>query len=161
MANQVSQIKQLSDDYTDVLEYLGNYFEDSGSDEYSEDKYKWFRPKDFEDLSDIEKLEMPFKTDNIKKQIEDVIKVEKMRQMQVSSGDFAISVMQSDFILSAARAFNEQHQSKLRMFAQNDGRIKSLGRDDNPSDKNDISPVGMILKEAEMMLERNQTQTNY
>jgi len=112
MAKSIIDIKT---DYTKLISQFCEYLKRSSREEYSETAFAWFRPKDFEDTTDIKKIVSAFPQEELQKAAEQFMKDASAEAG--SDGDYALLAAQHDLLVSVNRSFASRHRSKLRHYA--------------------------------------------
>ncbi len=111
--------------YTEFSRQYRAYLKRTSAPEYAEDRFAWFRPKDFENTADPSKIATAFPADELAEDARTLIRQGNCETG--SDGDYAMLAMQHDLLTSANRAFASRHRSKLRHFAASAGTQDRVG----------------------------------
>jgi hypothetical protein len=107
------QIQNLAKSFDDLFQDVRKYLTQLGEENYSEERYKWLRPRDLKDLEPASICE-PYSLEELNQQGESYIE-EPVRK------DYSILDYEMSFLQSFARSFNERHTSRLRHFSHSAG----------------------------------------
>jgi len=112
------QIQTLAKSFDELFEDLRDYLEQQSDAQYSQERYRWLRPRDLKNL-EPESICEPYSLEELQQQGKTYI--EEPTRKDYSLLDYEMSVMQS-----FARAFNERHTSKLRHFSHSAGILGTI-----------------------------------
>lgn len=120
-------IAEVTKNYSEFSTKYQEYLQAQGKEEYAGDRYKWFRPENVTDKTDLKKLSEPLGTDEIEELGTRLYK--EADTDTVNAGDYLLVMTQHDAIVSASRAFAERHKTRLRMFAHAAAACDRLGNE--------------------------------
>ena len=118
-------IAEITKNFSDFSRHYQDYLQQQGLEEYDPNRFRWFRPQQVTNTTDPDEISRPYPTDELAELAKRLMKEANLET--VSSGDYALVMMQQDAIISANRSFAARHKSKLRHFAHADGINDRLG----------------------------------
>jgi hypothetical protein len=106
-------IANITGDFMIFVQQVNKYLNAQGKTGYDRETFKWFRPPDVTDTSDLQQIHKPYTMEELDEL------AEKLSEATSSGneGDYALVMTQTDLITAANRAFAERHASKLQQFA--------------------------------------------
>jgi len=122
MAKSVADITK---NYSDFSKSYREYLLLQGTEKYDPAHYRWFRPPEVTDTTDLDQISSPFTMEELDTMAKTL--VEKANIHTVNAGDYALVVAQQDAILSCNRSYANRHKSKLRHFAHANGIAERIG----------------------------------
>jgi len=126
--------RHISNNFEKFLRQWQQYCRDTSTTDYTPQRFRWYRTtKENLDYTQPEQMAQPYEDAELQADSKRYIAEALMGDVDVDGnpkanrGDAAMLTSENDMLLSAARAFNERHSSKLRHFSHADGVMERVG----------------------------------